>query len=573
MSINHELAEKFTLMADALEFKGENPFKIRAYRKASRIIKDLPFDLKDSKKERPFTDIPGIGSGIAKKIEEYIDTGKIAKFVEETKGIPKGIFEMLRIPYLGPKTLKQAYNELSVDTLKKLKKVMKDGSLAQLPGMGEKRIERMMDAIQRYETSEVGKKRFLIGDVYPSIEEIVEQLKKVVSKVTPCGSYRRMQETVGDIDLLAVSKRGKKVIDFFIKLPCVKNTLSIGSTKASVILTNGIQVDLRVVKPQSFGACLQYFTGSKSHNVKLRTVAKSKGLKISEYGIFKGKKMIAGRTEKEVYEKVGIDFIPPEMREDHGEIERALDHTLPKIVEYEDFKGDLHIHSDYSDGKDNIEHIAKVAKSMRFQYVAICDHSQSAHYAGGLSEDDLLRKNDEIDRINEKVKGITVLKGAEVDILTTGKLDYPERILKTLDIVIAAIHQGFKKNVTERFLETMENPSVHIIAHPTGRLLSRREGYDVDLEKVFKKAQEKNVILEINAFYDRLDLNDKNVARAKEYSIKFSIGTDAHNEDMMKYWRLGIGVARRAWLDKNDVVNCYTLKKLKKFIERKQKNG
>lgn len=569
--INQELAEIFSLLADALEYKGDNIFKIRAYRKASRIIKDFSLNLREFSKEKPFTEIPGIGEGIAKKIKEYIETGHIHKFEEEKKNIPCGIFEMLKIQYLGPKTLKYVYEELRVDTLEKLKNVMNDGRLAQLHGMGDKKIERLKEAIELYETSEIGKKRFLIGDIYPAIEEIVARLKKITRNVTPCGSYRRMKETVGDIDLLAVSDKGQQVTDFFITLPFISKVISIGSTKATVILKNhGIQVDLRVVKPDSFGACLQYFTGSKAHNIKLRTIAKSKGLKVNEYGVFKDKKKIAGATEKGVYESIGLEYIPPEMREDSGEVELAIKHKIPRIVEYDNFKGDLHVHSNYSDGTSSILNIAKIAKAMGFEYIAICDHSQSVTYAGGLSEDILAKKNEEIDRINEKIKGIFILKGAEVDILRNGKLDYPDSVLKTLDIVICAIHQGFRKNVTKRFLEAMENPFIHIIAHPTGRLLSGRKGYDVDLDKVFEKAQDRGIILEINSYFNRLDLNDTNVKRAKEYDIKFSIGTDAHNDGMLKYWRLGVGIARRAWITKEDIINCYTLRKLKNIL-RKEK--
>jgi DNA polymerase (family 10) len=569
--INQELAEIFSLLADAIEFKGGNQFKITAYRKASRIIKDLSCDLKEFSEEKSLTAISGIGEGIAKKIKEYIETGKVSKLDEETKDIPKGIFEMMKIPYLGPKTLKLAHEELNINTLAQLKKAMDNGSLVKLPRMGKKKVERLKGAINLFEKSEIGKKRFVIGDVYPAIEEIISELSKTAKNVTPCGSYRRMMETVGDIDLLAVSGNGGKVTNFFINLPFVSKVLSVGPTKATVVLkSHNIQVDLRVVKPNSFGACLQYFTGSKAHNIKLRTIAKAKGLKISEYGVFKGNKKIASRREEDVYKSIGLDYIPPEMREDNGEIELALKHKLPKIVEYTNFRGDLHIHSKYSDGADSITELANGAKTMGFKYIAICDHSKSVTYARGLSDDLLLRKNDEIDRVNEKVKGITVLKGAEVDILSNGKLDYKNSILETLDITIAAIHQGFRKNVTERFLSAMENPFVNILAHPTGRLISKRKGYDFDLERVFEKAKEMGIILEINSYFDRLDLNDINVRRAKLFGLRFSIGTDAHNTGMLKYWRLGVGIARRAWLTKEDVINCYSLCELRKIL-RKEK--
>lgn len=569
--INHDLAEIFSRFADALEFKGENPFKVTAYRKVSRILKELSYDIQEFANEHPLTDIPGIGAGIAKKISEYIETGSIAKFDETVKTIPDGIFQMLAIPYLGPKTVKLLHSERGISSLEELKQAMNDENLTQLPGMGAKKIERLQEGIQLFEATELGKKRFVIGDVYSVIEAIIGEISTVSAQVEACGSYRRMKETVGDIDLLATSKNPEKVINHFISLPCVSKTINVGKTKATVVLRKPeIQTDLRVVAPSSFGACLQYFTGSKAHNVKLRSLARSKGLKISEYGVFRGKRKLAGKTEASVYRAIGLDIIPPEMREDSGEVELSMKQALPSIAAYDDFRGDLHVHSRYSDGAQTIKQIAQSAKARGYSYIAVCDHSKSVHYAGGLSEEQLLKKNEEIDGLNKTLKSITMLKGAEVDILANGKLDYPDRILKTLDIVIAAIHQGFTRHVTERFLDAMENPYVHIIAHPTGRLIFKRKGYEVDLEKVFEKAKEKHTIMEINAYFERIDLNDVNARRAKSYGLKFSIGTDAHNEEMLGYWRLGMGVARRAWLSRDDVINCYSLKKLIGLLERKR---
>ncbi len=565
--INQELSEIFNTIADALEFKGENPFKINAYRKASRILKDFSENLREFSEDHPLTCIPGIGDGIAKKIKEYIVTGKVSKLEEVRKEVPAGIFEMIGIQYLGPKTLKLVYEELGVGSLKQLKKVINDGSLSRIPGMGPRKVERIMDAIHLAETTEMKNKRFVIGELFPVIEEIVSKLKTVADEVVPCGSYRRMKETLGDIDLLATSKKEKKVIDFFVSLQIIDAVLNVGSTKAIVLLKNpSLQVDLRVVNPDSFGACLQYLTGSKAHNVALRTIAKSRGLKINEYGVYKANRKVAGKTEKGVYNSIGLEFIPPEIRENTGEIELAKEHALPKIIDYHDFKGDLHIHSNYSDGTESIAELANHAKKMGFKYIAICDHSQSVTYAGGLSKDKLLKKNEEIDRLNKKLKNFTILKGTEVDILSNGRLDCPDSILKTLDIVIAAIHQGFRKNVTARFIDAMNNPLVNIIAHPTGRLINKRKGYDVDLDKVFERAQKTGTILEINAYYERLDLNDRHANKAKSMGIHFSIGTDAHNIGMLKYWKLGVGIARRAWLEKNDVINCYPLRKLKTFL-------
>ncbi len=567
--INHELSEIFSLLADASEFKEENQFKVIAYRKASGIIKDFPQNIGEYAKNNSLKEIPGIGVGIAKKITEYIETGRITKFDEITEEIPNGILEMFKIPYLGPKTLKLAYEELAVDSLTKLKRAISSGNLALLTGMGKKKVKRISEAIQLFLKSEIGKRRFIIGDIYPLIEEIVEELGKVASRITPCGSYRRMKETVGDIDLLAVSDKGADIIQLFTRLPFVRKLIVSGKTKATILVNKPpVKIDIRISEEDSFGACLQYFTGSKSHNVKLRSFAKSKKMKINEYGVFKGTKKVGGKTEEEVYRSIGLDFIPPEMREDKGEIELAIKHKLPQIVDYKDFRGDLHIHSRFSDGTNSIMDIAKAAKKMKHEYVAICDHSKSATYASGLSSDMLLKKNEKIDMVNNDINGITVLKGVEVDILSNGELDYNDNILKTVDIVIAAIHQGFKKNVTERMLSVMENPYVNIIAHPTGRLISKRKGYEVNLEKVFAKAKEKSVVMEINAYSDRMDLSDINVAKAKEYGLKFSIGTDAHNLGMMRYWHLGIGIARRAWLKKEDIINCYPLDDLQQFLRK-----
>ncbi|HDN97890.1 MAG TPA: DNA polymerase/3'-5' exonuclease PolX, partial [bacterium] len=500
-------------------------------------------------------EIPGIGKGMAEKIEEYLKTGKMKKYEEAISGIPDGLLELLNIPNLGPKTLSLAYKKLNVKNLDDLKRVIEDGSLAKLSRMGEKKVENIKKGIQLYEE---GTSRIPLGIALPIVEEIINSLKNLTEKIAPAGSLRRMKETVGDIDILATGKDHKKIIEKFTSLPMVKDVLAKGETKASVIVKqHNLQVDLRVIDKGCYGAALQYFTGSKAHNIKLRGMAKEKGLKISEYGVFKGDKKIAGETEEEVYEVLGLKWIPPELREDRGEVEAALKDELPVLVKKEDIKGDFHVHSKYSDGVDDIRKIAEFAKKLGYHYIGICDHSKTSKIAGGLDEDALKRRNEEIDRINEEIKGIKVLKGMEVDILQDGSLDYPDKILEELDFVIAAIHQGFKKNVTERIKKAMENPFVDIIAHPTGRLLSGREGYEVRIEEIMEYAAEMGVALEINAYFDRLDLNDINVLKAKKMGIKLAIGTDAHNVGMLRYMDLGIGVARRGWLEKENLLNTY----------------
>jgi len=551
---NQKLAEIFNKIADALEFKDENRFKIIAYRKAAQILSNLTHDIYEYYKKQELEKIPGIGEGIAKKIREYFETGEIKKLKEVTKGIPDGLLDLLNIPSLGPKTLALAYKKLNVKSLQELEKVINDGSLAKLPQMGEKKVENIKKGIELFKKAQ---ERMPIGKAVFIIKEIIDELKKLpeVKRITPAGSYRRMRETVGDLDILVMSDDAKKVMEKFTTLKIVKRVLASGKTKSSIITEQDIQVDLRIIEEKSWGAALQYFTGSKSHNIKLRGIAKDLGYKINEYGVFKGEKYVTGANEEDVYKILGLQFIPPEMREDLGEVELAKDNNLPDIVKYENFPGDFHIHSNYSDGSSSIEEIVKTALNYGYKFVGIADHSQSAKYAGGLSIEKLLERNKEIDRIQKKYPQIKILKAMEVDILGDGSLDYPDDILAQLDIVIAAIHSGFTKNPEKRIMKAMENEYVKIIAHPTGRLIGSRESYQLDLDKIFKKAVETNTALEINAYYERLDLNDYNCRKAKEYGVKFAIGTDAHNVDAMWQIRLGIGVARRAWLTEKDIYN------------------
>ncbi|MGC8976786.1 MAG: DNA polymerase/3'-5' exonuclease PolX [Candidatus Ratteibacteria bacterium] len=567
MNKNQEIADIFDKIAEALEFKGDDTFRIGAYRKAARILREYPEDIEEVWKKGEIQKIPGIGKGMAEKIDEYLKTGRMKKYEEAVKDIPDGLLQLLEIPNLGPKTLNLAYKKLGVKNLEDLEKVIENGQLAKLFGMGEKKVENIKKGIELFKQ---GRERIPIGIALPLVEEIINDLKKYVYKIEPAGSLRRMRETIGDIDILATGKNNIEIIEKFTNLPVVKEVLAKGDTKASIIeKIHNLQIDLRVVPFDCFGAALQYFTGSKAHNIKLRQMAKDKGLKISEYGVFKGDDKIAGETEEDVYESLGLIWIPPELREDRGEIEAAIDKKLPVLVEEKDIKGDLHVHSKYSDGVETIEEIAIAAKNMGYQYIGICDHSKTSKIAGGLDEDTLKRRNEEIDRINEKIKGIKVLKGMEVDILADGSLDYPDKILEELDFVIAAIHQGFKKNVTQRIKKAIENPFVDIIAHPTGRLLSGREGYEVDIDEIIEYASEFNVALEINCYPDRLDLNDVNILKGKTKNLIFSLGTDSHNVGMLKYIRFGIGMARRGWLTKNEILNTYSWKDMP--LRRKKK--
>ena len=555
---NKEIAIIFSRIADALEIKGETGFKVIAYRKASRILEDLTEDIEDISKEKRLQDISGIGSGIAKKIEEYLKTGYMKKFDEALSDIPEGLLELLNIQNVGGKTVHLAYKQLGVKSLEDLKRVIDDGSLARLYGLGEKKVENIKKGITIYEHAQ---ERIHIFEAANIVEEVIDYLKEAphIGRISPAGSLRRMRETVGDIDILATGKDGAKIIDYFTQFPGVTRTLAAGKTKGSVMISaekGERQVDLRIVDESEYGSALQYFTGSKAHNIKLRSLAKEMGLKISEYGVFRGEKKIAGTKEEEIYRTLNLAFIHPELREDRGEIELAAKNKLPRIVESTDIRGDLHVHSQYSDGSLSIEKIAESAKNLGYEYIAVCDHSQSVKYANGLSPERLRNQIDEIDSINRHLKGIKILKGTEVDILQDGRLDFPDEILKDLDIVVAAIHSGFKRNVTERMLKAMENPYVTIIAHPSGRLISGREGYDVDLENVIEGAQKFGVVLELNAYYDRLDLNEFYLKKAKDKGIKISLGTDTHHAGGLEMMRFGVGIARRAWLEKKDIINC-----------------
>jgi DNA polymerase (family 10) len=557
---NKELARLFDRIADALEFKGEMVFRILAYRKAARVLDDLVEDVEVLHREGKLDELPGIGEGIAKKIIEYLETGKMKKYVEVTKGIPDSLLNMLDIQNLGPKTLALASKKLKVKTLADLKKVIANGKLAHLPQMGEKKVENIRKGIELYEK---GHERLSIAIAESVASDVVAYLKEKTraKDISPAGSLRRWKETIGDVDILATGKDGAKIVNVFIKYPRAERILAAGETKGSIIVEGGVQVDLRIVPPESYGAALQYFTGSKAHNVRCRNIARTKGMKLSEYGLFKGEKVVAGRTEEEVYNLLGLQYVPPELREDRGEIEAASKNELPVLVEQKDIRGDLQMHSNYSDSSASIAQLASCAGSLGYEYILITDHSRSAKYAHGLEIERLRKQWKEIERINKKSK-VRVLKGVEVDILKDGKLDYPDKILKQFDLVLASIHQGFRKNVTERMCSAMDNRYVDIIGHPTGRLISSREGYAVDLHKIMEKAAATGTWLELNAYWDRLDLNDVNIRVAKDMGIRISIGTDAHDVEGLQWMRFGVATARRGWLGPRDIVNTFPLKKL-----------
>jgi DNA polymerase (family 10) len=569
---NRELADLFNRMADILEFKGENPFKISAYRKASRIIGDLTQDIEEIAESGKLKDVPGIGEGMAQKIVEYLKTGKVSKFEEAKKGVSDELIAIMDIPGMGPKTLSMLHKEKGIGNLSQLEKALDDGSLLGLFGMGEKKVENIKRGIQLLQQS---KGRMNLGIAFPIAKRIVEALREKAGskKIEWAGSLRRMRENIGDIDILATGPNKEKIVQTFTHLSEVKDILASGETKASVIVEGGIQIDLRVVEEDSYGAALQYFTGSKGHNIHLRGIAKARGIKVNEYGVFKGEKKIGGKEEEDVYRALGMDWIEPELREDRGEIEAAQEAHLPKLIREIDIKGDLHVHSKWSDGTSPIEEIARAAQKRGYQYVAICDHSKSLRIAHGLDEPRLMKQIEEIDRVNEKLKGFQILKGTEVDILTDGKLDLPEKVLNKLDLVAGAIHSGFKQEkekMTKRIVRALENPLLHTLVHPSGRLLGAREPYEVDIDEVMETAKRYGKALEINAYFERLDLDDIHCRKAKEMGIPLAIGTDSHHLDQMWMISLGVAVARRGWLERKDLLNTLSLKEILKWFKTRK---
>jgi DNA polymerase (family 10) len=568
---NKELADLFEKMADILEFKNENPFKISAYRRASRVLGDLTQDIQEITESGELKKVPGIGEGMAQKIEEYLKTGKISKYEEIRKDVSDDLISIMDIPGMGPKTLAMIHKERGINNLSGLEKAIENGSLIGLPGMGEKKAENIKRGIELLKAS---KGRMNLGVAFPLAKRIVETLREKTGskKVEWAGSLRRMRENIGDIDILATGPNHQKIIHAFTHLPEVKEVLASGETKASVIVEGGVQIDIRVVEEDSYGAALQYFTGSKGHNIHLRGIAKAKGIKINEYGVFKGEKKIGGKEERDVYKALGMDWIEPELREDRGEIEAAQKKCLPKLVEEPQIKGDLHIHSKWSDGTSSIEEIAKAAQKRGYRYIALCDHSKSLRIAHGLDETRVLKQIEEIDRINEKLKGFQILKGTEVDILTDGKIDHPDKVLQKLDFVVAAVHSAFKQEkekMTKRIVRALENPLVHCLAHPTGRLLGARAPYEIDLDEVMEAAKKYGKVLEINATLERLDLDDIHCKKANEMGIRMAIGTDSHHPGQLWMISLGVGVARRGWLETGDVLNAMSLKEILKWCQRK----
>jgi len=567
---NKDVAEILYEIANILDIKGEIFFKTRAYRMAAQKIEVLDEKIDDLVDQKRLTDIEGIGQAISKKITELVETGKLKYYEDLKKEIPQGVLDMLKISGLGPRKISALYKKLEIRNIEQLKSACKKGKLRNLDGFGEITEKNILRGIKMLEKTSG---RALLNVAYEDGRKYIEFLEgcKEIKRLSLAGSLRRRKETIGDLDILASSEKPKIVMDYFVDYENVKRVLLKGSTKTSVILNDDLQVDLRVVSDESFGAALQYFTGSKEHNVKMRSIAIKNGYKLNEYGLFEKdtEKYIVGKDEEEIYKKLGLSFIPPELRENRGEIETALEKKLPKLVDYKDIKGDLHVHSNYSDGVEKIEDIAKKAKKMGYEYVGIADHSQSLRIARGLSENRVKKKIEEIKKLNKKIPGIHIFCGTECDIKTDGALDYSKKTLEMFDFVGIGIHTKFKmdkKEATNRIIKGMENNYSTFLAHPTCRIISHREPLDLDIEKILDKAEETNTYMEINSFPDRLDLNDIHTKMAKDRNVKIVINTDAHNLDQLDFIRYGVATARRGWLAKKDILNTKKLNEIKKIF-------
>jgi DNA polymerase (family 10) len=562
---NQQIATIFNEIAELLELKGGNSFRIRAYRRAAQNLDGLAQDVAMLTADE-LMDIPGIGKDLAGKVREYVETGAIAKHEELKKDIPAGVLELLRVPGLGPKKAKLFYDRLKITSAEALKAAITEGRLAGLSGIQKKTEENILRGIAALKK---GSERTPLGRALPLAEEIVRRLKNAapVGRIEVAGSIRRRRETVRDIDILVTSARPQEVMEVFVHLPHVNRVLAHGETKSSMVTDEGIQVDLRVVDEDSFGAALQYFTGSKEHNIRLREMAVKAGLKINEYGVFKGVagKKIGGKTEEDIYRALGLAWVPPELREDRGEIDLARENRLPDLVTLDDIKGDLHVHTKWSDGSHDLGTIIDAARKQGYSYIAITDHTKGLGVAHGLDAKRLAEQGREIDAANRRLSGFRVLKGTEIDIRADGRLDLPERALSSLDIVVASIHSGFnqpREQMTKRLLAAIRNPRVSIIAHPTGRLLGEREPYAVDIAAVLREAARCGVAMEVNAYPLRLDLNDIHVRMAKDLGVPLVISTDTHVMTQLDQMAYGVAVARRGWAERGDVLNTLPVEKL-----------
>lgn len=569
---NLEVAELLRKIAQLLELKGEITFKIRAYDKAALVIENLEEDIEDIWKNGKLTDIPGVGEGIAKKIASFLETGNSEYYQKLKKEVPVDMDSLGRIQGLGPKTIMKLYKQLKVKAIDDLENAAKEHKIQRIEGLGPTVEQNILKNIRFAKSSG---KRFLLAHALAIADKLKEEISRIdtVDKIEFAGSLRRMQETIGDLDILITSKNPAKAIESFTNLENVKSVTAKGPTKSSVLLKEGMQADLRAIGEKSYGAALLYFTGNKQHNIALRKIAIKRGMKLSEYGIFdkKTNRMLAGRTEEECYKEIGLRYIQPELRQDEGEIEAASANRLPKIIDYTDLRGDLQMHTKWSDGNNTILEMAQAAKKLGHKYICITDHvGEKFKIAHSLDEKRIMQQKKEIEYLNKKLEGFTVLQGGEVNIQSDGSLDLKNNVLKELDIVLASIHSGFKSaqdQMTSRILKAMENEQVDIIAHPTGRLINSRPALDIDFEKILEKAKETRTVLEINAYPERMDLDEHHVRAAIRHGVKLSIGTDSHDIDQLKNYRFGIAIARRGWAEKKDIINSYSIKDMLNMLK------
>ena len=567
---NSEIAKVFQDIADLLELKGENPFKIRAYQKVVRSIEHLPVELEQLVAEDKLKEIPGVGEAITKKITELVTTGHLGYYETLKAEFPEGISTLLDLPGIGPKTAMLLSKELDIKSIDELEAAIAGGRVASLYRMGDKTVDNILHQIQALRRKD---QRIPIGEALPVVDEISARLNRLpgLRHLTPAGSLRRFRETVGDIDLMGTADNAREIIQTFTTLPQVKEVLASGTTKSSVVVSGGLQVDLRIVEHDSFGSTLQYFTGSKQHNINLRERAHRLGLKLSEYGItnLATEELEKFATEEAFYERQGLEFIPPELREGQQEVERAEHGTIPRLIELSDIKGDLHVHTNWSDGRDSLEAMALAARALGYQYLGIAEHSGGRGIARGLDAERLRQQILEIKQLNQKIDGIYILSGIEVDIRADGSLDMPDGLLAELDIVTAAVHSAMNQSqeqITRRIIGAIQNPNVDILAHPTSRLLPDREPVAVDMEAVFQAAAKTNTMLEINAMPSRLDLKDIHAYRARQLGVKLVINTDAHSTEHLQFMRFGIGVARRGWCQAQDILNTRPLDEVMTYL-------
>ncbi len=570
---NKEIAQILEEIAELLEIKGENPFKIRAYHNGARIVEGMSQDITDYAEKDALQQIKGIGIGLAEKIKELVKTGKCKYHHELKKSLPAGILDLLGIPGLGPKRAKVLYEKLKIKSVVELERACQENRLLKLDGFGEKSQSKILEAIKHHKKTEG---YFLISQATDESEKFIKFLKKQkgIIRIEVAGSLRRHKEIVHDIDILVSSKNPKLIQEAFTSYPSVDQVLAKGDTKSSVILKSGVQADLRTVTDQEFPYALYYFTGSKEHNVATRTLAKRMGLKISEYGIFKGKRLIPCKDEADIFKVLGLHYVPPELRENSGEIEAAKKGKLPKLIEAKDVKGIFHVHSTYSDGVAPLEDMVRRAEELGYEYVGISDHSKTAVYANGLSEERVKKQHKELDRLQKKYKKIKIFRGTESDILADGSLDYSDKFLELFDFVIGSIHSRFnmsEKEMTKRICRAMEHPRMTFWGHPTGRLLLGRAGYAIDYDAIFEMAKKHGVTIEINANPHRLDLDWRVCQRPKALGIKLSIHPDAHSVDGLSDVVFGVGIARKGWLEKQDVLNTMSVTEMEKFLESRKK--